>query len=270
MTKSIERPAAGAAMREAVMPAYQKIASAIEQSIVTGRLRPGDPVGTEAELVEQFGVNRSTVREGIRLLERSGLIRRESGRRLFACLPACRDVSGRMSHALLIHGASFREVWEATHALETASVEYAALRATPEDVALLRENVDRTMNETDPDALCSLDMQFHGLIANASRNRALQLSRDAVTNLCFSSVTLILGKVKPAAARLREAHTRIFQAIESRDPELARMWMRRHTNDWLKGYGKAGRDIEAPVNREEAGQILSPHPAAPVRRRRAA
>jgi GntR family transcriptional regulator, transcriptional repressor for pyruvate dehydrogenase complex len=33
-----------------------------------GALRPGDPVGTESELVKQFGVNRSTVREGIRLL----------------------------------------------------------------------------------------------------------------------------------------------------------------------------------------------------------
>src|SRR4051794_5572763 len=51
------------------MPAYQQVAEAIEQQILAGRVRPGDPLGTEAELVKQFGVNRSTVREGIRLLE---------------------------------------------------------------------------------------------------------------------------------------------------------------------------------------------------------
>ena len=48
------------------IPAYQMVAEAIEREILSGRLRPGDPIGTEAELVRQFGVNRSTVREGIR------------------------------------------------------------------------------------------------------------------------------------------------------------------------------------------------------------
>ena len=50
-------------------PAYRLVAEAIERQILTGRIRPGEPIGTEAELVKQFGVNRSTVREGIRLLE---------------------------------------------------------------------------------------------------------------------------------------------------------------------------------------------------------
>ena len=49
-------------------PAYRLVAEAIERQILSGRILPGDPIGTEAELVKQFGVNRSTVREGIRLL----------------------------------------------------------------------------------------------------------------------------------------------------------------------------------------------------------
>ena len=60
-----------------VAPAYQKVADAIEREIVNGRIKPDDPIGTESELVQQFGVNRSTVREGIRVLEESGLIRRD-------------------------------------------------------------------------------------------------------------------------------------------------------------------------------------------------
>ena len=64
-------------------PAYQQVAEAIEREIVAGHIRPGDPLGTEAELVKQFGVNRSTVREGIRLLEQGGLVRRDSSGRLW-------------------------------------------------------------------------------------------------------------------------------------------------------------------------------------------
>lgn len=52
-----------------VAPAYQKVADAIEREIVNGRIKPGDPIGTEHDLVRQFGVNRSTIREGIRVLE---------------------------------------------------------------------------------------------------------------------------------------------------------------------------------------------------------
>ncbi|PAM97073.1 GntR family transcriptional regulator, partial [Streptomyces sp. Alain-F2R5] len=56
-----------------VAPAYQKVADAIEREIINGRIKPGEPIGTEQQLVEQFGVNRSTVREGIRVLEEGGL-----------------------------------------------------------------------------------------------------------------------------------------------------------------------------------------------------
>ena len=57
-----------------VAPAYQKVADAIEREIVNGRIKPDDPIGTESELVQQFGVNCSTVREGIRVLEESALL----------------------------------------------------------------------------------------------------------------------------------------------------------------------------------------------------
>ena len=50
-------------------PAYRRVAEAVERDILCGRLKAGEPLGTEAALVAQFGVNRSTVREGIRLLE---------------------------------------------------------------------------------------------------------------------------------------------------------------------------------------------------------
>ena len=45
------------------IPAYQLVADAIEREILARRIRPGEPIGTEAQLVKQFGVNRSTKRE---------------------------------------------------------------------------------------------------------------------------------------------------------------------------------------------------------------
>lgn len=108
-----------------VAPAYQKVADAIEREIVNGRIKPDDPIGTESELVQQFGVNRSTVREGIRVLEESGLIRRDSSRRLYACLPRYNKLASRLSRALVLHEVTFRELYETAMILEVAAIEYA-------------------------------------------------------------------------------------------------------------------------------------------------
>src|SRR5260221_12616526 len=108
------------------IPAYQLVADAIEREILARRIRPGEPIGTEAQLVKQFGVNRSPVREGIRLLEQSGLIHRDSGRRLTASLPPYGPLAPRMSPALLLPAVTFRECWGATTALRRASLRPAA------------------------------------------------------------------------------------------------------------------------------------------------
>jgi GntR family transcriptional regulator, transcriptional repressor for pyruvate dehydrogenase complex len=127
-----------------VAPAYQKVADAIEREIVNGRIKPGEPIGTELELGRQFGVNRSTVREGIRVLEEGGLIRRDSSRRLQACLPRYNKLATRLSRALVLHEVTFRELYEASILLEVASIECAVERATAENTAELADNLKRS------------------------------------------------------------------------------------------------------------------------------
>ena len=125
-------------------PAYELVAEAIERKILAGRLKPGDPVGTESELVKQFGVNRSTVREGIRLLEQSGLVAREPSRRLSVAVPHYHRLATRMTRALILQQVTFRELWHTSRALEPAAVDQAMDNATEEDLAALAANVDKT------------------------------------------------------------------------------------------------------------------------------
>jgi DNA-binding FadR family transcriptional regulator len=57
-------------------PAYKNVSEAILKDIIDGRLTVGNRLPSEQKLAEQFGVHRSTVREGIRLLEETGVLRR--------------------------------------------------------------------------------------------------------------------------------------------------------------------------------------------------
>ena len=236
--------------RVASTPAYQLVAEAIEREIVAGHMRPGDPLGTEAELVKQFGVNRSTVREGIRLLEQGGLVRRDSSRRLWIGLPHYDRLATRLSRALVLQEVTFRELYEAALAIQTATIEMAVERATPELIAQLEENVARTEETlTDPVAVSELDAEFHSLIGRAARNRVLQLAREPSESLVAPTTEIILRKVREGAPRLLHAHRMYLDALRRRDKDAGRLWVRRHINDWRKGFERAGRDLDQPIDR---------------------
>jgi DNA-binding FadR family transcriptional regulator len=244
--------------RIAVKPAYQLVADAIEREILARRIRPGEPIGTEAQLVKQFGVNRSTVREGIRLLEQSGLIHRDSSRRLTASLPHYDRLATRMSRAMLLHEVTFRELWEATVALEIKTVEQAAEHATAEELAELEANVVSTEHATrEPALVAELDTQFHSLIAKASHNRVLQLAREPSSLLIFPTTEIILRKVKEGVPRLIRAHQMIVKSLRERDKEASRLWMLRHVNDWRKGFERADKDVDQPIDRVYRDDVMT-------------
>ena len=230
-------------------PAYQLVAEAIENRILSGGIRPGEPIGTEAELVKQFGVNRSTVREGIRLLEHDGIIQRQSNRRLAVSLPHYERLASRTTRAMVLHEVTFRELYEAAMALQMATIEGATQRATPEIVSAMAENIDRTARVLDdPAAVAALDSEFHSLIGKASANRVLQLAREPSDLLVYPTTKLILSKVKEGAARLLHAHRMLLEAIRRNDVEAGRLWARRHLNDWRKGFERSGNDLDQPID----------------------
>ena len=66
-----------------VFPLYKQIVRALSDSIANGTYRPGDKLPTEAELIEQFGVSRITVRSAIKEMEDAGLVERARGKGTF-------------------------------------------------------------------------------------------------------------------------------------------------------------------------------------------
>lgn len=231
-------------------PAYQQVAEAIERQILSGRVRPGEPLGTEAELVKQFGVNRSTVREGIRLLEQGGLVRRDSSRRLWIGPPHYERLTKRMSRALVLHEVTFRELYEAAVPIQIATIEAAVERVTPDLIEQLEDNIARTERAlAEPEAVAELDAEFHGLIGKASHNRVLQLAREPSETLVVESTELILRKVKEGGPRLLHAHRMYVDALRRRDKDAGRLWVHRHLDDWKKGFERVGRDLDQPIDR---------------------
>ena len=60
-------------------PAYRVAAQALRTRIVTGEIAVGSVLPSETAMAEMLEVNRSTIREAIRLLEENGIVARKPG-----------------------------------------------------------------------------------------------------------------------------------------------------------------------------------------------
>jgi GntR family transcriptional regulator of arabinose operon len=66
--------------KESALPLYQQLAITIRKQILQGIFRQGDKLPSEYELVKQYQISRSSVRQAIDLLVRDGLVEKHHGK----------------------------------------------------------------------------------------------------------------------------------------------------------------------------------------------
>lgn len=232
-----------------VLSAYQAVSRKLRRSIVAGELKPGDQLPSEAELAEQFGVNRSTVREGIRQLENDGFVRREGRKRLSVSVPTSSDLAPRASRALVMHQVTFRELWEVACVLEPACAGLAALNRTGQQVATLNGIIERTRHAISNASWSTrLDTEFHAAVAEGTHNRAFLLAREPVGLLLYPAFEMLHPLLPQALGRMLDAHDRITTAIAAGDAAEAELWMRKHIVDFRRGWEMAHLSMDVPVS----------------------
>jgi DNA-binding FadR family transcriptional regulator len=271
---AIRAPLDGVSMRFrslARQPAYRAVSSVMEQHILAGDLKPGTALPPEQELATQFGVNRSTIRESIRVLEQEGLLERRQGRRLFVVLPGLFDLAPRALRSLVLHQVTFEELWEVAVVVEPEAARMAAQRADAADLREIDDNLVATTQTVGgrPDAAhirrhWELDAAFHALVARASKNRSLMMSRESFSLLYKPLATRLQQVLPQSAARNLQAHRQIAAALHARDEQRACEWMRKHLVDFRKGFLQAHLPIDTPADplREaQADRAAAPAPA---------
>jgi GntR family transcriptional regulator len=66
--------------RSSGVPVYRQLAEYLKKQISFGIYKPGDVLPSEAEIIRDFNISRTTVRLAFGLISNAGLIRREQGR----------------------------------------------------------------------------------------------------------------------------------------------------------------------------------------------
>ena len=84
---------------EAAQPKHKQVYQALSREIQSGRLKRGDRLPSEAELVRTFGASRITVGRAVRDLQAQGLVERRAGSGTYV---ASRTAPGALSFGVLL------------------------------------------------------------------------------------------------------------------------------------------------------------------------
>jgi GntR family transcriptional regulator, transcriptional repressor for pyruvate dehydrogenase complex len=226
-------------------PAYRRVAAAIGARILSRELREGERLPPEVQLARQFGVNRSTLREALRELESRGLLQRRPGSKLMSVSrPPQRAVAQGVSHALLLHDVTVRDVWEALTIIEPPLARAAARARTADDLAALEAAAAVFRDcEADSDLAVQRTAEVFRCVGRAAHNPVLSLAQEPLLQLLEPSLRVMIDKVAQARSRIAIAHRHLREALTARDAEGAHAWMARHIRDFRRGYEIAGIDL---------------------------
>ncbi len=201
----------------------------------------GEVLGSEAALLERYGVSRAVFREAVRLVEHQGVarMRRGPGGGLVITEPTAQSVSGALFAYLYRVSPTLDELFEARIVIEGVVAELAPSRLNQRGVAALRAII------ADEAAGRVVDHRsLHNRLAAVARNPVLSLFVEALnqaTALYVPGPRLLGREVKAASAY---AHKRVVDAVLARDPSLAGRRMRQHLQaeaDWLRRKRPARR-----------------------------
>jgi GntR family transcriptional regulator, transcriptional repressor for pyruvate dehydrogenase complex len=211
----------------------------IRELIASGEVGPGGRLPKENELAARLGVSRGSLREAIRALELIGVVEARQGDGTYlTSLHASRLMEVFSVLVDFSQDESLLQLLEVRRLLEPSAAALAAARATPDDLAAVHAAMHVMEHADAPEALVEGDTAFHGAIAAATGNAALA---SLLENLASPTIRARIWRAATESQAIDETlaeHRRILEALEARDPEVARAASAMHVSRverWLRG-----------------------------------
>lgn len=201
------------------LPLSAEVANKIVEKIRQEKFEAGARLPSEFELAEEFGVSRSTVREAVKSLVSKDVLEIRPAKGTFV-----RETPGMSEDPLglafmLDNEKMIRDLLELRILLECYSAKNASLNATAEQIAHMKEIVDKIDGCLDDNAACTaLDIELHTTIAESCGNVAISTVLPVIRSNMEHFNSLDFERQWDA---VNSSHRAIISAIEMHNPMLA-------------------------------------------------
>lgn len=208
----------------------EQIVDQFKRLIADGKLKPGDKLPPERELIKQLGVSRPSLREALNALVAMGLLEVKQAKRTYVKSVTSKLIEDPLSLLIKADTQKIFDLIEVRKAVETWAAYHAAERASMEDLSEL-DTILQKMKIAFEEGLSwtKEDADFHLAIAKATHNTIQMHIMSAIYDLLRASMVKIFAD-RDKAKQLMNHHQKIFDAIQSRSPEKARKRTLEHLN----------------------------------------
>nr|WP_285890312.1 GntR family transcriptional regulator [Halalkalibacter oceani] len=206
---------------------YEIVYESLKTAIINGEYAPGEKL-IEARIAERYNASRTPIREAIRKLEREGLVEFTSGQ-------GC--VVTELTKEEII------SIYECRSVLEGLAARKAAKMITTEQLELLEENLilcQQFLEQNKPAKVISKNTEFHDTIIVASHNEPLISMMDQLRSQILRY--RIFHSNVGFRPNFLDEHTAIFEAVKSRNEDLAEAVTREHYMNDAEYFIKWARD----------------------------
>lgn len=235
----------------------------IEDLILEGSLRSGDPLLPEREMALRLDVSRPTLRRGLKILEDKGLIETDAGgtRRI---APLATSLTDPLIELMSTGGRVIDDYLELRGTLEGMAAGLAATRASDIDRQSLTrcvERIEAAHEKADARDEAEADVDLHLAIYEASHNIVLLQIMRALSGMLREGVFHNREKLysrNEVRDVLRLQHRAIYDAVMARDPVAAARAAEdhmRYTRRALNEIAAAEARLDISLRRIDGGNI---------------
>ncbi|MDR1238346.1 MAG: GntR family transcriptional regulator, partial [Propionibacteriaceae bacterium] len=157
------------------------VADQIESMIFSEGLAPGDQLPTEAQLVEEFDVSRTVVREAARIVEQRGLVQIRSGSGMVVAAVESAPVARHYALLMRVNPSTWANLMEVRMLFETQITGLAALHREHACLTELDDSLEAVRQHSGDYELCLReDVRFHSLVTGACGNPIMATLVDPI------------------------------------------------------------------------------------------
>jgi len=211
----------------------QLIEGQLKEAIITHHYRAGDKLPSERELADMFSASRSSIREAIRSLERSGFVVVKKGVQGGAFVIKkgnSKPMVDYLRDVMRLRQVSLEEILQARVIIEPEVAAAAAEKATPKDIKLLEEITRDQLGGFDsenPVMQFDRNPRFHRIIAEITGNQVFIIIMQILSEIHAFRMNQFKLDEK-TMRRITHQHDGIIEALKKKDKELAFSEMKKH------------------------------------------
>lgn len=203
-----------------------KVIEYVETMIMAGRMETGSRLPTERDLAQMLGVSRTAVREGIHLLEISGIIECRQGSGNYIVQHFDQTLERILTMMYALDDLNDEQIREFRYAIERQAITLATGKADERDREYLDCCLDGLVNGETEEKQIESDRMLHQHLVQMSGNRMVIANFHALNRLIDRSIRSIRKSIRDQQTEtfdeFHAVHRKLVSAVLSGELDRAK------------------------------------------------